>query len=176
MLEEINPEYSLEAEAETPILWTRHVNSWLIRKDPDAEKDWRPRKESAEEEIVGWHHQLNGHGFEQALWESEGQKIMACCTMGSQRAGHDLMTEKEQEDKLCWASLHGRVSYPRVFSAEIAFKLFASLCWVLISLFLWVSRVLYSGHVFYQTSDLQISSLCDIFYSLHGICQRVEVS
>ena len=96
--------------------------------------------------------------------------------MGLQRAGHDLMTEEEQEDKLCWASLHERISYPCVFSGEVAFKLLANLCWVLISFFLWVSRVLYSGHVFCQTSDLQISSLCDIFYSLYGICQRVEVS
>jgi len=71
-----------DAETEAPLLWPRLANSWLIRKDPDAEKDWRPRKESAEDEMVGWHHWLNGHEFKQTLWESEGQKSMACCIHG----------------------------------------------------------------------------------------------
>ena len=54
-----------DAETETPILWPPDVNSWLIWKDPDAGKDWRrEEKEMTEDEMVGWHHQLNGHEFE----------------------------------------------------------------------------------------------------------------
>ena len=54
-----------DAEAETPILWPPDVKSWLIWKDPDAGKDWRwEEKGTAEDEIVGCHHWLNGHEFE----------------------------------------------------------------------------------------------------------------
>ena len=54
-----------DAEAETPILWPPDMNSWLIRKDPDAEKDWgQEEKGMTKDEMVGWHHQLNGHEFE----------------------------------------------------------------------------------------------------------------
>ena len=54
-----------DAKAETPILWPRDVKNWLIGKDPDAGKDWRrEEKEMTEDEVVGWHHGLNGHEFE----------------------------------------------------------------------------------------------------------------
>ena len=53
-----------DAEAETPILWPPDVKNWLIRKDPDAGKDWRwEEKGMTEDEMVEWHHQLNGHAF-----------------------------------------------------------------------------------------------------------------
>ena len=54
-----------DAEAETPILWSPDVKNWLIGKDSDAGKDWRQEEKGmTEDEMVGWHHQLNGHGFE----------------------------------------------------------------------------------------------------------------
>ena len=54
-----------DAEAETPILWPPDVKSWLIWKDPDAGKDWRlEEKGTTEDEMVGWHHRLNGHESE----------------------------------------------------------------------------------------------------------------
>ena len=57
-----------DVEAETPILWPHVVKNWLIWKDPDAGKDWRwEEKGTTEDEMIGWHHQLNGHEFEQAL-------------------------------------------------------------------------------------------------------------
>ena len=53
-----------DAEAETPVLWPPHVKSWLIWKHPDAGKDWgQEEKGTTEDEIVGWHHRLNGHEF-----------------------------------------------------------------------------------------------------------------
>ena len=55
------------------------VKSWFTEKDPDAGKNWRQEeKRETEDEVVGWHHQLNGHEFEQSLGDSEGQRILAC--------------------------------------------------------------------------------------------------
>ena len=71
---------SSDAEAETPILWPPDVKSWFIRKDPDAGKDWRQEeKVRTEDEMVGWHHQLNGHEFEWTLWVCDGQGGLECC-------------------------------------------------------------------------------------------------
>ena len=68
-----------DAEAEAPILWPPDAKSWLIRKDPDAGKDWRQEeKGTTEDEIVGWHHQLNGHELEQALGVDDRQGSLAC--------------------------------------------------------------------------------------------------
>ena len=54
-----------DTEAETPISWLPDVKNWLIRKDPDAGEDWRQEEKwMTEDEMVGWHHQLNGHEFE----------------------------------------------------------------------------------------------------------------
>ena len=55
-----------DAEAETPILWPPHAKNWLIGKDPDAGKDWGQEEKGAmEDDMVGWHHWLSGHEFEQ---------------------------------------------------------------------------------------------------------------
>ena len=53
-----------DAEAETPVLWPPHAKSQLIGKSPDAGRDWGQEKGTTENEMVGWHHQLDGHGFE----------------------------------------------------------------------------------------------------------------
>ena len=87
-----------DVEAETPIIWPPDVKSWLIGKDPDAGKDRRlEEKGMTEDEIVGWHHKLNGHEFEQAPGDGEGQGSLAVLqSMGSQRVGHDWATEQQQ--------------------------------------------------------------------------------
>ena len=70
-----------DVEAETPIPWLPDVKSWLIGKDPDAGKDWgQEEKGTTEDEMVGWHHQLDGHEFEQALGDGEGQGGLVCCS------------------------------------------------------------------------------------------------
>ena len=69
-----------DAKAETPILWLPRAKSWLIGKDPDAGRDWgQEKKGTTEDEMAGWHHQLNGHEFEQASGDGEGQGRQACC-------------------------------------------------------------------------------------------------
>ena len=68
-------------DAEPPILWPSDANNWLIRKDPDAGKDWRQEeKGTTENEIVGWDHQLNGHDFEKALGVGDRQGSLAYCS------------------------------------------------------------------------------------------------
>ena len=70
-----------DVEAETPVLWPPDVNSWLIWKHPDAGKDWRQEdKGTTEDKMVGWHHKLNGHEFEQAPGVGDGQGSLACCS------------------------------------------------------------------------------------------------
>ena len=69
-----------DAEAEAPILWPPDVKSQLMRKDPGVEKEWRQEKGTTEDEMVGWHYWLNGHEFEQAPGDDEGQGSLACCT------------------------------------------------------------------------------------------------
>ena len=68
-----------DVEAETPILWPPHVKSWLIGKDPDAGKDWMwVEKGMTEDEMVGCHHQLNGHEFEWTPGVGDGQGSLVC--------------------------------------------------------------------------------------------------
>ena len=70
-----------DAEAETPILWTPDVKSWFIGKDPDAGKDWgQEEKGVTEDDVVGWHHWLHGHEFEQTLEDNERQGSLSCCS------------------------------------------------------------------------------------------------
>ena len=67
-----------DAETEIPILWPPAAKNHLLRKDPDSGKDWSQEKEMTEDQMVGWHHQLNGHEFEQAPGASDGQGGLAC--------------------------------------------------------------------------------------------------
>ena len=66
-------------EAETPILWPPDMKSWLICKDSDAGKDWgQGEKGTTEDEMVEWHHHLNGHEFEKPLGVGDGQGSLVC--------------------------------------------------------------------------------------------------
>ena len=85
-----------DVEAETPILWPPDVKRWLIWKDPDAGKHWRrEEKGTTEDEMVGWHHQLNGHEFEWTPGVGDGHRGLSCCSpwglkeSDTQRVGHD---------------------------------------------------------------------------------------
>ena len=70
-----------DAEAETPVLWPPDGKNWLMGKDPDAWKDWRQEEKGmTEDEMVGWHHRLNGHESEQALGVGGGHGSLACCS------------------------------------------------------------------------------------------------
>jgi len=70
-----------DAKAETPVLWPPDAKSWLIGKDPDAGKDWgQEEKRTTEDEMAGWHHQLNRHGFGWTPGVGDGQGGLVCCS------------------------------------------------------------------------------------------------
>ena len=70
-----------DAEAETPRLWSPDVKNWLTGKDPDAGKDWRWKEMgTTEDEMVGWHHWLDGHGFGWIPGVGDEQGRLACCS------------------------------------------------------------------------------------------------
>ena len=85
-----------DVKAEIPVLWPSDAKSWLIWKDPDAGKDWRQKgKGMTEDEMVGWHHWLNGH---ECVWErfrnwwwTGRPGVMQ--SMGLQRVRNDWVTE-----------------------------------------------------------------------------------
>ena len=69
-----------DAKAETPVLWPPHVKSWLIGRDSDAGRDWgQEEKGMTEDEMAGWHHQLDGHEFEWIPVVGDGQGSLVCC-------------------------------------------------------------------------------------------------
>jgi len=84
-----------DAEAEALILWPPDAKSWLTGKGIDAGKDWgQEEKGVTADEMVGWPHWLNGHEFEQALPDSQGQGSLVCCTSRGCRVAYDLVTKQ----------------------------------------------------------------------------------
>ena len=89
----------MDAEAETLILWPPDGKKWLIGKDPDAGKNWKQEEKGiTEDEMIGWHHQLDEHEFEQALGGGDGQGNLACCIPW----GHK---ELDTTERLNWTEL-----------------------------------------------------------------------
>ena len=85
-----------DGEAETPVLWPPHVKNWLIGKDSDARRNWgQEEKGTTEDEMVGWHHRLDGHGFGWTPGIGDGQGGLECC--GSW--GHK---ESDTTERLNW--------------------------------------------------------------------------
>ena len=97
ILKENSPECSLEGL----MLNLQYFGHLMLRansleKTLDAGKDWGQEQRMTEDEIVGWHHQLNGHEFGQAPGDSKGQRSLLCYSMGLQRVGHNWATEQQQ--------------------------------------------------------------------------------
>ena len=85
--------------SENPIFWPPDVKRWLIWKDPDAGKDWGlEEKGMTEDEMVGWHHWHNGHGFGWTLAVGDGQGGLACC-------GSWGLKESDMTEQLNWTEL-----------------------------------------------------------------------
>ena len=80
------------------ILWPPDVKSWLIGKAPDAVKDWGQEEKGAEDEMVGWHHRLNGHGFGWTPGAGDGQGGLVCCSSWGRK-------ELDMNERLNWTEL-----------------------------------------------------------------------
>ena len=97
---------------ETPILWPPDAKNWLIGKDPDVEKDWRrEEKGRTEDEMVGWHHQLDGHAFEQDLGVGDRQGSLACCSPWGCK-------KLDTTEQLNWTELAMLNSWPKLFKGD----------------------------------------------------------
>ena len=89
-----------DAEAEAPILWPPDVKSWFIWKDPDSWKDWRQEEKGmTEDEMVRWHHWINGHKFEQTPGDGEDQWSLVCCSPRGRKESD--MTEHLNNNVVC---------------------------------------------------------------------------
>ena len=89
--------------------WPPDMKNWLIGKDPDARKDWRQEKKGmTEDEIVGWHHWLNGQEFEQAPGVGDGQGSLVCCSPWDCKELD--MTEQLNWTEHDWLGLPGEAS------------------------------------------------------------------
>ena len=90
-----------DAEAKTPILWPPLAKSWVIGKDPDAGRDWgQEEKGTTEDEMAGWHHQLNAHEFGWTPGVGDGQGGLTCCNSW----GHK---ELDTTERLNWTDAWG---------------------------------------------------------------------
>ena len=93
-----------DAEAETLKLWPLDAKSWLIWKDPDAGKDWRQEEKwTTEDEMVGWHHWLNRHGFGWTPGVGDGQGGLVCCDPQGRK-------ESDTTERLNWTELINKTS------------------------------------------------------------------
>ena len=106
-----------DVEAEIPILWPPDAESWFIWKDPDAGKgSGQEEKGTTEDEMIGWHHQHNGHGFGWTLGVGDGQGGLVCC--GSW--GHK---ESDMTEQLNWSECPlSQRCYPTISSAATHFS------------------------------------------------------
>ena len=90
-----------DAKAETPVLWPPHAKSWLIGKDCDAGRDWgQEEKGMTEDEMAGWHYQLDGHESEWTPGVGDGQGGLVCCDSWGCK-------ESDRTEQLNWTELKG---------------------------------------------------------------------
>ena len=111
-----------DAGTEAPILWPPDAKNWIIWKDPKmlGKIEGGRRRETTEDEMVRWHHQLDGHEFEQALGVGDGQGSLACCSLW----GHK---ELDMTERLNWAE---QISRSYQLTAESEEELKSLLIWV----------------------------------------------
>ena len=128
-----------DAEAEAPTLWPPDANSWLLRRDLDAGKDWRQKKKgTAQDEMVGWYHRFNRHEFEQILGDGGGQGSLVCCSPWGCRVWHDFAIEQQYPRQVSCVSsliyetttcqsgvvcsfLWSALSFPSLYGARVKF-------------------------------------------------------
>ena len=123
-----------DAEAEAPILWPSDSKSWLIRKEPNAEKDWRQKEEgTTEDEMAGWHHQPMDISLSKLRRWWKTRKPGMLQSVQSQILRHKWATEQQQKDKetlFLWTlmlkliSLQLILRYPQIVVTVLKF------CWL----------------------------------------------
>ena len=132
-----------DVEAETPIFWPPDVKNWLIGKDHDAGKDWgQEEKGMTEDEMVGWHHWLNGHEFGETPAVGDGQGGLACCSSWGHKELDTTAWLNWTECLWCWASFHVLTGQLYIFFGEMSIQILCPFKNYL-SFYRWIVRVLY---------------------------------
>ena len=128
------------------ILWPPDAKNWLIGKDSDARKDWRQEEKGMrEDEMVGWHHRLSGHEFEQAPKVGDGQGSLRCCSPWGCK-------ELDTTEWMNWTELNWCLLWGNVYLSFIHFWLgllfFVFLYWVLWGIYLfWILTLYWTYHL-----------------------------
>ena len=108
-------------DSEVPIFWPPDANSQLIGEDPDAGKDWRQKeKGTTEHEMFGWYYWLNGHEFEQASRDCDGQQSLACCSPWDRKE-----SDPTEQLKLGWTELNCTVDKKQICHCKVILLLIA---------------------------------------------------
>ena len=124
-----------DTEAEAPIFWLPKMKNQLIRKDPNAGKDWRQEEKGmSEDEMVGWHHRLNGHEFEwtPGTWWWTGRPGVLQF-IESQRIRHHWATELNWTDSLTWGVLTSKICWVFKHKKIVSLSIFEGFVW-----FIWI--------------------------------------
>ena len=116
-----------DAEAETPIFWPPHAKSWLIGKDPDAGRDWG----MTEDEMAGWHHQLDGHEFEYTPGVGDGQGSLACCNSWGRK-------ESDTTERLNWTEDERKQKRGNSISKVVEAGQCFHMEWIIICIMVWL--------------------------------------
>ena len=170
-----------DAEAETPILWPAGVKNWLIWEDPEAGKDWtRNEKGSTKDEMVRWHHWLNGHEFESTQGVDDGQGGLACCSPWGHRVRHGWATELDwTESREVFVDIFKKIFFflfftlsqrPSGLSWESSTKNFEGRrdCWKLYKLLNKLVQVMCSSN---QVCLSCFVCVCVCVFLLQSVCQ-----
>ena len=146
-------------DAEAPILWPPDVKNWLIGKDPDAGKYWKQEeKGTTKDEMVGWHHWLNGHEFEQAPGFGDGQGSLVCCSPWGRK-------ESDMTEQLNWPDLKERGDSCWFIHSQVG------LC---ISSWMKQSSSTPFGHSLIQSLSLKILNFCELkVYGIHSSILKI---
>ena len=144
-----------DVEAETPILWPPDAKNWLIWKDPDVGKDGgQEEKGTTEDEIVGWHHRLNGHGFGYTLAVGDGQEGLVCYSPWGRKSQTWLRDWTALNWTGLWLNLHmsllsrsldNRFKKQKSASTFLINAIFGSMPWV--TMWKWVTLMIHTGSV-----------------------------
>ena len=119
-----------EAEPESPILWPPDVKNWLTGKDSHAGKDrGQEEKGVTQDEMVGWHHRLNGHELERTPADSEGQGSLVCCSPWGRKELNTTEWLKNTQHSwfslLCWFLLYSKVNQLYIDVCPLSFRIFS---------------------------------------------------